>query len=338
MALVPRSLLSALLTIAAAGSLSLGAATASAQDDDESFSLDEEGESKKAPPPKKVKPAPGPTQEQLLGDEQALQEERAPQETFRDTTDPYEDPKKRYIFFGAGWKFAHIPEWMLGGYGIESGPAVTMPAGFGAELAFRRSGFQVSANVGYTKMALDGAYQLKGDSLADTEWLEGSFKLLNLTAVVTWSTSFADWFALEYGLEAGIGLVFGDLYRSEAVYQNGGWSKCDTWASQRDSGPLFNEDFPNPTAAEEMFCEPPIPDDPDDPPPSTNAADEEGAHYGVKAKRGLMNGGVPNVVPILGPRLSLRFKPIHQIVIRVDVPLPVIPFGIQGGVTAQYGF
>jgi hypothetical protein len=43
-------------------------------------------------------------------------------------------------------------------------------------------------------------------------------------------------------------------------------------------------------------------------------------------------------VPILGPRVSLRFKPIHQLVLRVDVPLPLLPYGFVGGVSAQFGF
>ena len=40
----------------------------------------------------------------------------------------------------------------------------------------------------------------------------------------------------------------------------------------------------------------------------------------------------------VGPRISLRFKPIKQLVLRVDVPLPVFPFGFMGGLAAQFGF
>ena len=39
-----------------------------------------------------------------------------------------------------------------------------------------------------------------------------------------------------------------------------------------------------------------------------------------------------------GPKLALRFKPIKQLVLRVDVPLPVFPLGFQGGLAALYGF
>lgn len=333
MALVQRFLVSAVLTAA----LTI-TAQVRAQDSDE-FSLDEpaDGEPKKVPPVES-KPAKGPERETLLGDEQALEEERAPQEQFRDTTDPYEDPKGRYLFFGAGWRFYRVPTWLLPAYGVEAGPAVGSPAYFSAELAFRKNGFQVTPSVAFAKLDLNGPYQLKGDPIEDTEWLDANFKFLNLTVAVTWSTSFTDWFALEYGLEAGIGLLFGDLTRTEAYKaRNGSWGKCKAWASQASRGILFNPEFPNPTPEQLKYCDPPIGPS-DEPPPATNGADEDGAQYGVKAKRGLFAGGVPNVIPILGPRLSLRFKPVHQIVLRIDVPLPQVPFGFQGGVAAQYGF
>ncbi|MEY4509135.1 MAG: hypothetical protein RLZZ450_1257 [Pseudomonadota bacterium] len=333
MALVQRFLVSALLTAALACS-----AQARAQDAGE-FSLDDpaEGEDPKAPVAKSAKPAAGPERETLLGDEQALEEERAPQERFRETTDPHEDPNQRLLFFGAGWRFSRVPTWMLGAYHVEAGPAVSTPASFTAELAFRKNGFQVTPTVGFTKLNLKGPFQLKGDPIEDTEYLEGKFNFLNLTVALTWSTSFTDWFALEYGLEAGIGLLFGDLTRSEAYKdKSGAWHKCPAWASQSNS--LFNPDFPGtPTREQRTYCDPPLGPS-DEPPPRTNPSDEDGAQYGVKAKRGLFQGGVPNVIPILGPRLSLRFKPIHQVVLRIDVPLPQVPFGFQGGVAAQYGF
>jgi hypothetical protein len=313
-------------------------AQAAAQEDEE-FSLDESDQSAPSvPAAKKVKPAPGPEQQTLLGDEQALEEERAPEERFRETTDPYEDPKQRYLFFGGGWRFSRVPSWMLGAYGVEAGPAVGTVASFQGELAYRKNGFQVLTAVGYTKLDFDGPFQLKGDPLEDTEWLDAKFKFLNVTATITWSTSFTDWFQLEYGLEAGLGFLFGDLIRNEAYQRaNGSWGKCETWASQARTGVLFNPDFPEPSREQVRYCDPP--DGPkNQPPPPTNSSDDIGAHYGVKAQRGLFNKGIPNVVPILGPRLSLRFKPIHQVVLRVDVPLPIIPFGFVGGVSAQYGF
>ncbi len=293
------------------------------------------------PTPDEVEAAPGPEAEERLGDEQARQEERFEKEQYRDTTDPHEDPAKRYAFLGVKWSFMALTPTLLKAYTVKVGPTVSNAKTFAAELAFRRKGFQVTGSLGFMHLRAHGPFQLKSDPIEDTEWLDVNFKMLNLTTAITWSTAFTDWFALEYGLEAGIGFLFGDMIRTEAYKTaNGKWGKCPAWASQTtvQSDRLhFNDDFPNPTPEQRRYCQ--IPDGPaDQVPPASNTADMDGEQYNQKAKRGLFNAGVPHAFPILGPRLSLRFKPIHQFVIRVDVPLPIIPFGIQGGVAVQYGF
>ncbi|MDB4977780.1 MAG: hypothetical protein JWN48_6121 [Myxococcaceae bacterium] len=281
-----------------------------------------------------------PREQERLDDEQALQEERTPREEYRETTSPYEDPDKTYLFVGGAYRFARIPSWLLGAYGVEQGPGVGMPVSFSGELAWRRRGSQIVGALNYTKLNFHGPFQLKGDPIEDTEWMQAKFKLLNLTVAFTRSTSFTDWFQLEYGVEAGLGFLFGDLVRSEAYKRaDGTWGKCQAWASQV-SNPndkiLFNPAFPNPTPEQRHYCDVPV-GDPKLPPPASNSSTMKGAQYGVTARHGLFHGGVPHVIPILGPRVSLRFKPIHQVVLRVDLPLPVIPFGFMGGISAQYG-
>ncbi|MDB4990003.1 MAG: hypothetical protein JWN04_5181 [Myxococcaceae bacterium] len=290
--------------------------------------------------PASAEPTKGPREAMRLSDEQALQEERTPDEHFRETTDPREDPNKSYLFFGLGYRYARIPPWLLHAYAVQSGPGVTMPASFSGEVAYRKNGFQILGALNYTKLNFHGPFQYKGDPITDTEWLNAKFKLLNLTAAITWSTSFTDWFQLEYGVEAGLGLLFGDMTRSEAYKRKDGtWGKCPAWASQTTNTNdkiLFNPAFPNPTPEQQRYCDVPV-GDPKLPPPASNTSTMRGAQYGVTARHGLFHGGVPHVIPILGPRVSLRFKPIHQIVLRVDLPLPVIPFGFMGGISAQYG-
>lgn len=312
-------------------------ATQALAQDDESPPLDDSGE--RIPSPREAAESAEPA---LLGDEQALAEEQSPRENFRETTDPYEDPSKRYYFVGASWRFASLPSFLLKAYTVETEANLFTPASFFGEVAFRRKGFQVGVNVGYLKWSFADAFRLKSDPVTDTEWLDTKFNFLVTTATVTWSTSFADWFQLEYGLEAGFAFLFGRMIRSEAVKEPNGWRKCETWADQlgfRNENQAFPN--PNPSRTEREYCDLPLPgpgQDDESQPPATNGAGEEGAHYGVTARRGAFNSGVPYVLPVLGPRVSLRFKPIAQVVLRVDVPLPVIPFGFMGGVSAQYGF
>jgi hypothetical protein len=302
-----------------------------AQGKDEEFSLDDEGSSQAAPKPEAA-PTPAETaaaseEPQLLGDEQAMQEEQAPEEKFRETTDPYEDPKKSYMFAGATWRYVLMPAFVLEWF-LDSAPSLATPGSFFGEFGWRKGGFQVTAQVGWMKWHFKGPFQLNGDPVLDTEWLNAKFNFLQATATITWSTAFADWFSLEYGIEAGFAILFGDMVRSEAYHRsNGNWAACPTFAAS----PLW------PTGVDRgdsiAYCDPPIGGA-----PVSNSADEDGAHYNVKANKGIANKGIPNAVPVIGPRVSLRFKPIHQLVLRVDLPLPLLPYGFVGGVAAQFGF
>ena len=281
-------------------------------------------------------------EEPLLSDEQALLEERTPEEHFRKSSDPHESPDRGYFFLGGSYRFAALPPFLIRAYGVTSDRAVRTGKAAVVELGYRRRGFQVLANAGFLRVELDGPFRLRRDPVEDTEWLDARLKSLLLTAAFTWSTRFSDWLQLEYGFEAGAAVLFGDLTRSEAVRRaDGKWERCSAWASvSPDPADMLGHNplSPMPSAEQVRYCERPRGSDPTAPPPDSDQADEVGAHYGVKAKRGLRNRGVPRVLPVLGPRLSLRFKPARQVVLRVDLPLPVFPFGFMGGVSAQYGF
>jgi len=316
--------------------LSASVQAQAAQDD---FSLDDPATEGAAPAPA---PSPAETaasgEPALLGDEQALQEEAAPDETFRESTDPYEDPKEHYLFVGGAWRYVRMPSFVLEWF-LDSAPSIGTAGSFFGEVGYRKNGFQVTGELGWMNWSFKGPFQLAGDPIADTEWLDAKFNFLMATATVTWSTSFTDWFALEYGVEGGFAALFGDMKRNEAYKTGGNWNKCPTWAPQPGlDNPTWPNDMRPPTGEQQQYCDPPIPDVAGGPVPATNESDEIGAHYNVKAKHGIANKGIPHAVPVIGPRLSLRFKPIHQLVIRVDVPLPLAPFGFVGGVAAHFGF
>jgi hypothetical protein len=294
---------------------------------DDGFSLDDEGEGAAKPAPTAAEAAAaGEGEQQLLSDEQAIAEEEAPDEKFRESTDPYEDPKKSYFFLGASWRYVMLPKFVLQWF-LDEAPAITATGSFFGEFGYRKDGFQVIAQVGWMKWNFAGPFRAAGDPVEDTEWIDGKFNFLQGTAAVTWSTSFTDWFAIEYGVEGGFAGVVGDLTRSEAYHNDkGGWTACPTYAADPGWPPGVDRGMDSTT-----FCETPMN-------PPTDSASETGAHYNVKAPKGIANKGVPRAVPILGPRVALRFKPIHQLVLRVDIPLPLFPYGFVGGIAAQFGF
>jgi hypothetical protein len=315
------------------------ATTAAAQKKKEDeFSLDEEGDTQAdaiAKTPQEGATAGDETDKEaeLLSDEQAMEEERNPQEQFRKSTDPYEAPGENYFFAGVNWRYLMMPAWLIE-LGVESAPRVGAAGSFFGEFGWRSDGFQISADVGWIKYHLKGPFQLSGDPPQDTEWLDGPFNLFVASATFTWSTSFTDWMSLDYGVEAGFVTLFGNLTRSEAYKdKNGKWQRCQGWVQEGTPG-LSAGQVPITDQGQVGYCSPPL----GDPTPVSNEEDEDGEHYGVKEHNGLFSGGVPKVLPVLGPRISLRFKPIKQLVLRVDVPLPVFPFGFTGGLAAMFGF
>ena len=166
-------------------------------------------------------------------------------------------------------------------------------------------------------MELQRSLPIAGDPETDTEWLDTNWNLLLLTSTITWSTSFTDWMSLEYGLEAGVAFIFGDMIRTEAYIK-----------AAAASPSAIAPGSPNPT-----YCALPIGGA-----TVTNAANEDGEHYGVKAERGIANGGVPHAVPVLGPQAlaALQADPPDRAAHRCTAP--AFPLGWMGGVAALYGF
>ncbi len=312
-----------------ASSLLIASTALAQKKGDDEFSLDEDDTQADALEKRPSEGAPAGDEEDkeavLITDEQALEEEQHPEEKYRKSTDPYEDPDKNYFFVGANWRYLRMPSWMIE-WGVDRAPSVGSAGSFFGEFAYRKDGFQITADVGWIKFHLKGPFTLAGDPETDTEWLDGPFNLLVATATFTWSTSFTDWMSLDYGVETGPVFLFGDLKRSEAYRTaDGGWAACPYALYDNGQG-------------SQAYCAEPLPDPETGQIPPTNEADEDGEHYGVTAKKGIFNKGVPHMLWAVGPRISLRFKPIKQLVLRVDVPLPVFPFGFMGGLAAQFGF
>ncbi len=259
-----------------------------------------------------------PTQQEVeLSDEQILYEEETGVGQAEDTTDPTEYPDMEYHFLGLSFRNVHIPDFVIGLFTDirhEGEPWAFNPT-FGLEYTYRTDGFSVVVNGLYSDFGGTGIFKTKGEPPDETEVWESSIKMLWLHASMLWSTEFNEYVALEYGVGIGLGLVLGDLVRTEATDADGlGWRKC----SELERG-----DPAHP------YCD------------STSVEDgQDGGHYNVTATKWLDDGGgnsVPNIWPWLAlPHLALRIKPIKQIQIRVEAGFNV--WGLFYGGSLAYGF
>lgn len=258
----------------------------------------------------------------LLSDEQALQEERSPEEEYRSTTDPIEDPDTNYYFVGLLFRGIFVPSFITELF-LESSPAVRNP-GVGAEFTYRKDGFDISAAVWWAQYDFEGPFRASGDPPQDTEFLTSDMQTITVNASFLWSTSFNKYVALEYGLDVGISTILGSFDRSEArPPQDGDRSDqiVDGWVACAEPGDGNPEYCDTPVEENGMI-------------PATNSDGVNGAHYGVRARKWTDGGGVPNVLPWLGPHLAVRVKPIKQLALRVEGGFAL---GFFLGFSAAYG-
>jgi hypothetical protein len=215
----------------------------------------------------------------------------------------------RTWWIGPFFEMAIVPSFLINVFTAES-PTVANPA-FGATVTHRdKDGFSWILGLGYTGYGFDGPFRAKGDPEVDTEYLNSTLGLLHVRGQLMWSTEISSMFAFEYGVGLELGVVLGELVRSEAYRDASG-------EFQRCLGPG------NPDVSFQ-FCEATTNGAP------TNRYDEEGAHYGVVEER------VPPVAPMLMvPALALRFTPIEQLQIKLEASFGLMQFTF--GLSAAYG-
>lgn len=239
------------------------------------------------------------------GDESASDDEKAGGDEGKgdETTAADAAPKgPRSWFFGPFGRYVIVPAFMLELF-LEQAP--TLGNGSVGIIADHRSadGPTLEIGIGYTGYGFDGPFQAKGDPETDTEWLESNLGLVHLTGSVLWHSDIASKLSFEYGVGLDLGIMTGQMKRTEAYKVGGEFHKCATY---------------DPTSS---YCEPPT-----NLVAGTDAYDEEGAHYGVIEKR---------VPPIGGgfmlPHLALRWEPIPELAAKVEFAYGIVQlwFGLS---------
>jgi hypothetical protein len=249
-----------------------------------------------------------------LDDEQAEVEDQTPREQHRDSTDPFEAQGQDYFFLGAFGRAVFIPGAIQGLF--VAGGIDGFNPGTGLTFNWRKDNFNIVANVWWNNAVAEGYFRANGDPRTDMEFIDVDLGVIFINAEFLWSFPLVDWFAIELGFDLGIGFIYGDLVRTEAYESSTG---ADDWR------PCNGPNDPN-----SAYCEsPPAPD------PCFN---NSGAHYNCREGNWTEPGGdTPLVFPWIAlPHFAIRFKPLHQLQIRIDVSYNLYAISFGGGVS--YGF
>ena len=244
-----------------------------------------------------------------LGDQQVLAEEELGAEIARSSTDPWEDPERAYFFLGIAYWHTFTPSFILDIFTDEATKA-NNPA-LALQFTYRKDALDIVTSVYYQSFAVNGPFRGPGDDVTETEIIDSSLKMLAVSVDILWSTEITDWLAFEYGIGLGVGGVFGNLVRTEAYPDDGGWARCD---GEGSPGAL--------TTGNPAYCDPP----------------GTGGQFRMKEPRWTHGGSTPNVwFRASIPHLALRIKPIKQVMIRLDGGFDILSGFFVGG-SLNFGF
>ncbi|HEY3498656.1 MAG TPA: hypothetical protein VGK73_28390 [Polyangiaceae bacterium] len=241
--------------------------------------------------------------------EEGSGEAASPKDSGTDDGSPVEDPNKTYYFVGARARAVVVPAFIIEAFG-DGGKPVIGPS-FGPEFSIRKDGFEWIFAASYTAYPMqDVPFKAPSDPDTSMELVTSEIKVFYLTADFYWSKDFSPQFSFLYGGGAGLGIVWGPLYRSQAYPVDGGWAYCPG--------------------------EPPATPDPYPPYCEADADHEPNQHYqGYEEPNWFDGGSKPVVMPWLNIQAGLRYKPHRNFVARLDVGIGLgqIFFGLG----ADYG-
>lgn len=217
-----------------------------------------------------------------------------------------EDPKTTYYFVGLRYRAHIVPQFMIGLFG--DGGTTVWANGVGPEFTVRRDNFEYVFSAWWTKYAFDWT-SFKGSSDSENAWerVKSNIQVLYLTTDFNWTHQVSPAFGLNFGIGAGIGIVWGDLNRVQAFSLTGGPTDPSNYRSCSGQGL-----------------------------PSTYYCGKDNNHYGNYTEPSWASGGQkPIFFPWLGFGPGLRIKPHRNFMMRVDLGWGLI--GPYFGVSGNYG-
>lgn len=221
----------------------------------------------------------------------------------------YEDPLQRYHFIGLRMRLAYVPKFMFSLFAADGGKGVFSPS-IGIEYASRRGNFEWVPWLAYASYAMgDVAVKAKTDPDDAYEIVNSTMKSITGGVDAIWSFPIhPKGLSFTLGGGVGVGVVFGNLYRTQAYPKDGNPSDVGSYVKCTGPGQ------PHP------YC------------------GNDNNHYGDYQEPSWFDGGSkPVVFPWIAiPQIGLRYKPHRRFVMRFDTGLS-IPGPFFFGLSGQYG-
>jgi hypothetical protein len=206
-----------------------------------------------------------------------------------------------------------IPDFVLNWFAHFYGPS-PLNAGMGGYFAFRRNGLNVIAEIWYAGFGGQGYFRGSGAD-PETDYFNSQLGVVFGNFVFQWAVPVNEWFSVDIGIGLGLGGVVGNMQRQDATTTTPGrgYSIC-----------------PGPGLGAPGYCPPDMP----------TAPGNDGTYHirdNTTNPFGFGSGLVPPIFPWLDiPRVTARFTPIRQLVIRVDLGYSIYAFNWGGSIGYQF--
>lgn len=216
----------------------------------------------------------------------------------------WEDPKQTYLFAGIRYRMQVVPKGVQNWF-AQGGETLWVNTP-GLEFAIRQDGFE------YNIFGMLGLYSMKdvpfkGNTDVELAWetITANYQILFLGSDFMWSTrDFTPGLSFTYGAGVGLGIVFGQMTRTQAYPQTPGGS---------DYVPCTGPGNPN-----IAYC------------------DNINDHYNGHVEPNWLNGGSsPVIFPWIAGQIGLRYKAHKHFVGRLDVGYAIT--SVFFGLGADYG-
>ncbi len=220
---------------------------------------------------------------------------------------PVEQPGKTYYGVGLRYRAIIVPKFMMNLFG--DGGRTILANGIGPEFIIRKDAFEYEFSAMFTGYGMDPTpFKASSDPPEAWEIVQSKLKVLYLTADFNWSHDFVPEFALNYGFGAGVGFVWGDLFRTQAYPGPGA-----NTSTGEGFLPCIGKGNPN-----AQYC----------------GTDNE--HYNGYTEPNWANGGSkPIIFPWLALQTGVRYKPHRNFIARFDAGFSTSGFFF--GLGADYG-
>jgi outer membrane protein OmpA-like peptidoglycan-associated protein len=176
--------------------------------------------------------------------------------------------------------------------------------------------------VGFMPYGFEGPFLASGKPDTDTELVKSDLDFIHLTGSLLWDIEFHKTVALEIGFGLDLGVLVGDINRSEAYFDSASkeFRRCE--------GPRNPPDVGAPMDGQpgELYCGVPANGK------STEDPHDQGEHYNVNEPR------VPPVMlfPMV-PHIALRLQPFKHLALKAELGFGIVQIWVGVSLHASFG-